>query len=122
MKTPERRYWHRSGVFINNFRSYFTLCSSAVIANFEQVNAAWAEFTFLNYIWTVNGQVNSSVAKDKNGGGRVLQIGCTTYKCTPTNLLCTLSFQRPYKVLFTSMIRLQNYFTFLLYQSFDLNV
>ena len=37
---------------------------------------------------------------------RVLQIAYTTYKCTPTNLLCTSSFWKQYKVLYTSMILL----------------
>ena len=32
---------------------------------------------------------------------RVWQIVHTTYKCTPTNLLCTSSFWKPYKVLDT---------------------
>ena len=37
---------------------------------------------------------------------RVRQIAFTTYKCTPTNLLCTSSFWKPYKVLHTSIILL----------------
>ena len=37
---------------------------------------------------------------------RVRQIACTTYKCTPTNLLCTSSFWKLYKVLYTSIILL----------------
>ena len=39
MKTPERRHWRRSGVFIVNFEhiSYF----SFFIVDFQQVNANW---------------------------------------------------------------------------------
>ena len=37
---------------------------------------------------------------------RVRQIAYTAYKCTPTNMLCTSSFWKPYKVLYTSIILL----------------
>ena len=37
---------------------------------------------------------------------RVRQVAYTTYICTPTNLLCTSSFWKPYKVLCTSIILL----------------
>ena len=37
---------------------------------------------------------------------RVRQIAYTRYKCTPRNLLCTSSFWKPYKVLYTSVILL----------------
>ena len=37
---------------------------------------------------------------------RVWQIVYKTYKCTPTNLLCTSSFWKPYKVLYTNIILL----------------
>ena len=37
---------------------------------------------------------------------RARQITYTAYKSTPTNLLCTSSFWKPYKVLYTSIILL----------------
>ena len=37
--TPERRHWHRSGVFIVNFE-HISLFSSVSIADFEQVNVS----------------------------------------------------------------------------------
>ena len=37
IKTPDRRHWRRSGVFIVNFEH--TPCSSVSIVNFEQVNS-----------------------------------------------------------------------------------
>ena len=40
IKTPERRQWRRSGVFIDNFE-HFTPCSKVPIINFEKVNAGW---------------------------------------------------------------------------------
>ena len=36
IKIPERRHWHRSGIFIVNFE-HFTPCSSVSIVNFEHV-------------------------------------------------------------------------------------
>ena len=45
IKTPERREWHRSGVFIVNF-TYFTHCSDVHIVDFEQVNAGWVIICF----------------------------------------------------------------------------
>ena len=41
-KAPEGRLWRRSGVFIVNFETYFTPCSSVYIVNFEHVVAGWA--------------------------------------------------------------------------------
>ena len=44
IKTPERRQWRRSGVFIVNFEHItFLPCSSVSIINFEQVNTGWVE-------------------------------------------------------------------------------
>ena len=40
MKTPERRQWLRSGVFIVSFE-HFTPYSSGSIVNFEHVIAGW---------------------------------------------------------------------------------
>ena len=40
IKTPERRHWRHSGVFIVNL-TYFTPCSSVSIVNFERVTADW---------------------------------------------------------------------------------
>ena len=40
IKTPERRRWRRSGVFIVNFENIYT-CSSFPIVNFEHVTAGW---------------------------------------------------------------------------------
>ena len=42
MKTPDRRHWHRSGVFIVNFEhiSHFV---SVSIVNFEHVIAGWVK-------------------------------------------------------------------------------
>ena len=37
IKTPERRYWHRSSVFNVKFEH----CSSISIVNFEQANTGW---------------------------------------------------------------------------------
>ena len=48
----------------------------------------------------------SSLTK-KEGHYRAQQIR-TTYRCTPTNLLCTPNFWKPYKVLYTNI-----YFYFL---------
>ena len=42
IKAPEGRLWRRSGVFIVNFETYFTHCSSVYIVNFEHVVAGWA--------------------------------------------------------------------------------
>ena len=39
--TPERRQWRDSGVFIVNFETYFTPCSSVSIVNFQHVIAGW---------------------------------------------------------------------------------
>ena len=39
IKTPERRQWPRSGVFIVNFEHISHL--SVSIVNFEQVNSSW---------------------------------------------------------------------------------
>ena len=47
IKTRERRNWRRSGVFIINFGTYFTPCSSVFIVNFEQVNTGWVVFSAL---------------------------------------------------------------------------
>ena len=38
IKTPERRHWRRTGVFIVNFEHISHL---VLIVNFEQVNAGW---------------------------------------------------------------------------------
>ena len=40
IKTPERRNWRRSGVFIVNFEH------SVFIVNFEHVIAGWEEFKY----------------------------------------------------------------------------
>ena len=40
-KIPEPRQWCRSAVFIVNYRTCFTPCSSVSIVNFEQINAGW---------------------------------------------------------------------------------
>ena len=40
-KTPERRHWHRSGVFIVNFEYISHLVLVFLFVNFEQVNAGW---------------------------------------------------------------------------------
>ena len=42
-KTPERRHWRRSGVFIDYFE-HFTPCSSVSIINFEHLIAGWEAF------------------------------------------------------------------------------
>ena len=44
IKTREQCHQPRSGVFIVNFVTYFTPCSSVSIANFEQVNAGWGTY------------------------------------------------------------------------------
>ena len=41
IKTPERRHWHHSVVFIVNFELNFPPYSSVSILNFEHVNAYW---------------------------------------------------------------------------------
>ena len=40
-KTPQRRHWFLSGVFIVNFEHISAPCSSLSVVNFEQVNAGW---------------------------------------------------------------------------------
>ena len=40
-KTPERRHWCRSGVFIVILNIFQTLFFYVFIVNFEQVNAGW---------------------------------------------------------------------------------
>ena len=40
MKTPERRHWRRSGVFIVNFEHYFTSFPSVSIVDFKQVSVS----------------------------------------------------------------------------------
>ena len=40
-KTPTRRHWFLSGVFIVNFEHISEPCSSLSVVNFEQVNAGW---------------------------------------------------------------------------------
>ena len=45
IKTPERRHWCRSGVFIVNFEHNFTPCSRVSLVNLEQVNADWESCT-----------------------------------------------------------------------------
>ena len=42
IKTPERRYWRRSGVFIVNFE-HILLSSRVSIVDFEQVNVSWVQ-------------------------------------------------------------------------------
>ena len=41
IKTPERRYWRCSGVFIVNFEHISHLVLVFLLFNFEQVNAYW---------------------------------------------------------------------------------
>ena len=41
IKTPERRQWRRSGVFIFNFEHILHLFSTVSIVDFEQVNVSW---------------------------------------------------------------------------------
>ena len=44
MKTPERRHFRRSGVFIVSFEHISHLFSSASIVDFEQANLSWSWF------------------------------------------------------------------------------
>ena len=39
IKTPERRHWRRSGVFVDNFEH--TPCCSVAVVNFEHVITWW---------------------------------------------------------------------------------
>ena len=41
VKTPERRHWHRSGVFIANFEHFFTPFSCVCIVDFAETNVSW---------------------------------------------------------------------------------
>ena len=41
IKTPERRQWRRSGVFIVNFEHIAHLVLVFLLLNFEHVNAGW---------------------------------------------------------------------------------
>ena len=41
IKTPERRQWRRSGVYIVKLWTYFTPFFSVSIVNFEQANVSW---------------------------------------------------------------------------------
>ena len=50
IRIPERHHWRRSGIFIVNFWTYLTPCSSVSVVNFEQVNAGWQEIHF-NYLF-----------------------------------------------------------------------
>ena len=43
IKTPERRQWHRSCVFIVNFEHISHVFSRVSIVNFKQVNVSWVE-------------------------------------------------------------------------------
>ena len=44
IKTPKRRHWPRSGVFIVNFEHMSNLFPNVSIVDFEQVNVSWAVF------------------------------------------------------------------------------
>ena len=44
LKTPERRHWHHSGVFIVKFWTHFTPVSRVFIVEFKQVNVSWVDF------------------------------------------------------------------------------
>ena len=46
--TPQRRQWHRSGVFIVNFEYIFTTFSSVSIGDFEQASISWV-LAFVNF-------------------------------------------------------------------------
>ena len=53
IKTPERRHWRLSGVFIVNFEH------SVSFVEFEQVNVSWVvKIVSLKYILKVDGWVN----------------------------------------------------------------
>ena len=43
IKTPKRRYWHCSGVFIVNL-TCVTPFPSVSLVNFEQIDAGWVEY------------------------------------------------------------------------------
>ena len=45
MKTPERRHWHRSGVFIVNFEYISHFFSKNSIVDVEQVNVIARKFS-----------------------------------------------------------------------------
>ena len=46
IKTPERRQWHRSGVFIVNFEHISHLFPSvSIVVDFQQVNVSWESYT-----------------------------------------------------------------------------
>ena len=47
VKTPERRHWRHSGVFIVNLE-HFRPCSSVSIVNIEQVNTGWVNYIRYN--------------------------------------------------------------------------
>ena len=47
IKTSERREWRRSDVFVVNFWTYFTPCSSVSVVDFGYVIAGWVE----NWLW-----------------------------------------------------------------------
>ena len=50
IKTPERRQWHRSGVFIVNFKHISHLLLVFSIVDFEQVNVNWVDtFSIQSY-------------------------------------------------------------------------
>ena len=89
IKTPERRHWRRTGVFIVNFENtrmalltsywclyrwlwaYFTPCSSVSIGNFEYVNAGWAtNFPYLawfDFKWAILANNKSAFSKFRWG-------------------------------------------------------
>ena len=47
IKTPERRHWFRSGVFIVNFEHISYIVLNVFIVNFEEVNGTWGGETCL---------------------------------------------------------------------------
>ena len=73
IKTPGRRQWRHSGVFIVNFEHivlvflvHIVLCSSVFIANFKHVIAVWADCGLMRIDELANKKLMEFVTVTKN--------------------------------------------------------
>ena len=73
IKTPERRHWRRSGVFIVNFNHISHPFFSVSIVNFEQVNVSW--FSLNYYFLFRNIDVLISISMQSKLCGILLRKG-----------------------------------------------
>ena len=68
IKTPERRHWCRSDVFIVNFEQILH-CSGVAIVNFEQVNVGWEDSILSTLEFTSLYGTSSFTAASANSSG-----------------------------------------------------